>query len=360
MNSKRKKSKSGASDAYSQLASKVVNESLKLKPGETLTVETWNRGLPFAKQVVMEARKIGAIPLMIVEDEEAYVFGIKNSPKDAVGKMGKHEYAMLSGTDAYVFIPGPPVGIYNPMLTKEEASYATGYNPSWYEAADKAKLRGARVTFGYVGKDLAKLLGKKYEEIIMHQVKSSLVDFAALTTMGMALVENLPDDGHATLSTNGVKLGFTLKGEVVVEDGIIDDRDVSSGNNMGYLPAGMIEKEVDPASVNGAVNISDSITKLGLVSGATLHFEGGKMTRWTGPKKAIDKLDQLIGLMPESNRAIKFITIGFNPEMKFGYAQDRFVSGSIGIGGFGFTGILRKSTLAVNGKTLTDKGKIMI
>src|SRR5208283_2124710 len=93
------------SDLYSQVAKKVVDESLRLKQGETVTIETWTNGLPFARQVVMEARRKGAIPLVIYEDEKAYVDGIKNMPKEAIGKMGRHEFSLLSGSDAYIFIP---------------------------------------------------------------------------------------------------------------------------------------------------------------------------------------------------------------------------------------------------------------
>jgi hypothetical protein len=100
-------SRSSADDLYRKVARKILVESLSVKKGESVTVETWNNGLPFARQVVLEARKMGAIPLTIFEDEDTYVEGVHKTPKDVLGKMGKQEYKLLSGTDAYVFIPGP-------------------------------------------------------------------------------------------------------------------------------------------------------------------------------------------------------------------------------------------------------------
>lgn len=164
------KSKASSNAAlYSQLAKKIVSDSIHLNQGDSVTVETWNNGLGFAKEVVKEARKVGALPILLLEDEEAYVSALKTTPKESLGKMGKHEYNLLSSTDAYVFIPGPPLGVYIPMVPKEEGSAATSYNSSWYEAAEKAGVRGVRLTFGYVGQDVAKLLGKKRDEIVRRQ-----------------------------------------------------------------------------------------------------------------------------------------------------------------------------------------------
>src|SRR5579871_5760805 len=66
--SSRNARKSSRSKSYEKLANRIVNDSLRLKQGESLTIETWNSGLDFAKEVVKEARKAGAIPLLILED----------------------------------------------------------------------------------------------------------------------------------------------------------------------------------------------------------------------------------------------------------------------------------------------------
>ena len=45
---------------YSKVASKILTESIHLKKGESITIETWNNGQIFAQKIVSEARKIGA------------------------------------------------------------------------------------------------------------------------------------------------------------------------------------------------------------------------------------------------------------------------------------------------------------
>ena len=46
--------------------------------------------------------------------------------------------------------------------------------------------------------------------------------------------------------------------------------------------------------------------------------------------------------------------------MKYGFAQDRFVSGAIGLVGFGFTAIVRRADLSVNGKSILAKGALAV
>jgi len=75
-------------ELYSQVAKKVLKDSLHMKKGETLTVETWNNGLPFAREVVKQARRIGCIPITLLEDEAAFLDGVRNASKESVGLMG--------------------------------------------------------------------------------------------------------------------------------------------------------------------------------------------------------------------------------------------------------------------------------
>ena len=342
---------------YDKVARKVLSETLRLKKGETLTIECWNNGLPFARRLVVEARRMGAIPVVVFEDESAYVEGVKVTPKDVLGSMGKQEYGLLAGSDAYVFIPGPPIGAYSPRLSREEVTDSTKYNRSWYEAAEKAKLRGARLPFGYVGKDYARLIGKRPEEVARHQLRAALADFSSISASGRAVGQALEDGAKATLLTPGARLEFELKGDLEVEDGVVDEGDVAGGYNMTYVPPGYVSKQVDPASANGAVALSPSVTRLGLLKDARLEFEGGRLVRWKsrGSPKVLAELAEAV--QPEK-RALSTVIVGLNPLMRYENGQDRMVSGGIGLGGFGFMGTVRRGSISVAGKALVEKGKL--
>lgn len=342
---------------YDKVARKVISETLRLKKGETLTIESWNNGLPFARRLVVEAKRIGAIPVLVFEDESAYVEGVKVTPKEVLGSMGKHEYGLLAGSDAYVFIPGPPIGAYSPRLSRQEVTDSTKYNRSWYEAAEKAKLRGARLPFGYVGRDYARLIKKRPEEVARHQLRAALGDFAGISASGRAVGQALHDGAHASLVTPGARLELTLLGELEVEDGLVDESDVAGGYNMTYMPPGYVMKEVDPASAKGSVTLAPSMTRLGLLADARLEFDGGRLVRRKSRRSA-KMLDELLEAVTPEKRTLTSVFVGLNPLMRYEYGQDRMVSGAVGLGGFGFVGTVRRGSLSVEGKVLVEKGKL--
>ena len=346
------------SDLEDRVAKKVVSESLHLKKDESVTVETWNNGFELARKFVMEARKIGAHPIMIFEDEDTYVESLKNTPKDSVGKMGRHEYELLAATDAYFFIPNEVLEGYTKRLSPTVVDQSTSYGNSWYEAAEKAKLRGARMSFGFAGKELARILGKKLDDIIIHQLKATLVDFALLHKTGNELEAQLPNNSAGLLESGGSQLELEFEDGTRIEDGIVDERDVSRGYNMAYLPPGMLTKKVRANSVTGKVKLAPTLTWRGVVGDATLEFESGKLVKWTS-RSSEERLASLIEDQPESERKVDQLTLGFNPLVRYGYGEDRFVSGSIGLSALGFTGIIRNGTLRSGQTVLINKGKLV-
>ncbi len=347
-----------ASKTLSKVATKLLTESLGMKKGETVTIETWETGLPLAVEVVKAAREMGCIPVMLYEDEEAYIHGVRKAPKDVLGLMGKHEYGLLTGTDAYVFIPGPPMGAYYKGVSREEYSASTKYNGSWYEAAEKARLRGVRLSFGYVGKDLSNYLGKKTDAVVDAQLEGVFADFGRIRTQGRAIAERLRDGSRATISTKGGELRFRLQGDAEVEDGIVDEQDVASGANVAYLPPGMVTKGVDKSSASGKLRTSPSLTRLGVTGPISLTFEAGALRAWSG--KPASMIEELLKPVKEPDRLLSMLTVGLNDRLGYGAGVDRFVAGSMGIAGYGFVGVVRDGTLEVDGSTLIENGKVTV
>ncbi|MBM3897061.1 MAG: hypothetical protein FJ358_00825 [Thaumarchaeota archaeon] len=341
---------------FDVLAKKILHESLHVQKGETVTVETWNTGLELAKRVILEARKIGATTLLLFEDEDVFVESAKTLPKEHIGMMGGHEFSLLSQTDAYVFIPGPPIAAYTKVITQEERSATTAYNQSWYEAAEKARLRGARLAFGYIGSDIAKLFGKTQKEIMDHQLKASLVDYGKIREHCNRIAGNLADGEDASIESKAGMLNFTLQGDLTVEDGVVDETDIKEGKNMVYIPPGRIRKQIDPKSVNGRVEFSAEIYS-GIVEGIRLEFKEGVLQSYSAKRDA-KLLDALIEKITAEKRQVSFMEVGINPLMRYGYAQDRFVSGAVTLGLPRLAGVFRECTLSVNDKYIVTEGKI--
>jgi leucyl aminopeptidase (aminopeptidase T) len=339
-----------------QVAERVLRESLRLKKGESVTIETWNNGLPFARRALVHSRELGAVPLLIFEDEESYVEGLRMSPKDVVGKMGRHEYALLSKTDAYVFIPGPVLG-GSPKLTREEVVASTRYNRSWYRAAKAARLRGARLTFGYVGEEMARVLQKSLPDIVEHQLKASLADFWKIRANGKKLARLMKPRGEVAVRAEGEALRFRLGREQEIDDAVIDRGDVAAGNNMTNVPPGYYAREIVSNTLSGAVRMRAPLPRLGTVADIRLEFAGGKLKSWENGKSQ-EWLDEFVKKTPEESRTFSAAVVGLNPSMRYGYAQDRLVEGAITLFGM-FQGTTRNGSLEVDGRSLVDEGRIM-
>jgi leucyl aminopeptidase (aminopeptidase T) len=357
----RSKSTDALAKLYSKVASKILIESLNLKKGESIAVETWNNGLDFARQLVIEARKLGAIPLVVLEDEEAYVQGVKTMDKEMLGKMGRHEFGMLSGSDAYVFIPGHPLSSYYGSLSNQERSASIAYNSAWYEAAEKAHLRGVRMSFGYVTKEMAKILGKPQEKIIAHQLKAIVEsDLQSISSVGKQIAQLMQDGATCSISSSdGSKLEFQLRGNADLEDGIIDEADVSRGDNMCYLPPGFVSQKVDPSLASGRVKIS-ATTRVGVIKDATLEFESGRLVRWES-KSSKKALETIVQSIEDDSRKLGTLLIGLNPALKLGYGVDRFVSGSISLNVTSRLGaVVQKGSLSIDDKEIVSAGRLVL
>ncbi len=343
---------------YKQVASKILNESLRVGKGETITVETWNNGVDFARQLLIQARRIGSIPLILLEDEEAYVRGVPVTPEDIRGSMGRHEYSLLSATDAYVFIPGPPSGGFTRKLSGKNYTESIRYNRSWYETAGKAKLRGVRLSFGYVGSYLSRMLGKSVKDIVDFQLRASLVDFKKLKRRATKLGGYFQDGAEARLTSGKTKLTFRLKGELEIQDGVTDKADVSAGNNMSYVPPGFVTKEIDSSSISGAVTISHSVTRLGMINDAVFNLERGRIKKYASHSSA-PTLEAVQEVFRQTGGKVSYLTVGLNPLMRYGYAQDRFVEGALCLN-LGFNAIIRDGDLTIDGERIVHDGKLIV
>ncbi len=340
-----------------KVAKKVLRKSLSVKKGEAVTVESWNNGLEFARVVLSEARAMGCTATLVLEDEEAYVNGVKRSPKNTLGMMGRNEYGMLKGTDAYVFIPGPLLSAYQTRVNPRLMSDSTRYNSSWYDAAKKAKLKGARLTFGYIGEEMAGIMGRTVQQVEERQLSAALVNFEQISSSARRLSSSLNDGSEVSLRAGGSRLEFNLKGETTVEDGVVSPQDKRTGDNMTYVPPGFVSKGVDPTSTSGTLKVSKSVTRLGLLRDAMLTFRDGRLVQWKS-KESMPMLTEIVKAVPEQKRRLTVLNVGINPRMDYLFGQDRMVAGSVTAGGFGFTAVVRGANLTVGGRALVTAGKL--
>jgi len=256
-----------------------------------------------------------------------------------------------------VFIPGPVLG-GSPKLSREEVVAYTRYNSSWYKAAKSAGLRGVRLTFGYAGEEMARVLRKSLPDIVEHQLKASLVDFRKIRRMGMRLARQMERGAKVVVRAESEELNFELGKEEEIDDGMVDRSDVAAGNNMTNIPPGYLAREIAKETVSGAVRLHAPIPRLDTSADLRLEFARGRLKAWKSEENQ-EWLDALVRMLPEERRTFSDILVGLNPSMNYGYAQDRLVEGAITLSGM-FQGTTRKGSLEVNGRLLVEQGKLVV
>lgn len=358
---------------YAALAKNVVRRSLRVRPGESVIVECWNHGLDAAKDIVYELRSAGARPLWILEDEETYWRGVETLPRTKLGRVSASEWAALSEADGYVFLPGPAdIARYRKDLPRSAA--ATAYNSEWYRRARKARLRGVRVLLGYVTRERAAAYGFDYAAWRSMMLDASSVDPAAIARKGRRVAEILSRAADVEItSPNGTRLTLALKGRPArTDDGIVDEEDLRRGENMTNVPPGSAYVVPDEGSAEGTVVADTPEPYLGMLArGVRMEFRGGRAA-WT-VEAGGEHLRETFARAKGPKDRIGGISIGLNPNARYGFLQDDLVSGNVLVwigdntesGGrnrtdFSLSARLTRATLRVGRKTLVDAGRLAV
>src|SRR5271170_7341176 len=90
------------------VARALVGSALGLRRGEHLIVVSWSHTLPWATAVVEEARRLGAMPLLLLEDEATFWRSLE-APRTvrAWSRIPSTVRAAVHRADAVVLFPGP-------------------------------------------------------------------------------------------------------------------------------------------------------------------------------------------------------------------------------------------------------------
>jgi aminopeptidase len=315
---------------YEALAKNVVRRTLRIQPKENVIVESWNHGLPIAKEIVYQVRAAGARPMFLFEDEETYWRSIKTLPESKLGQVGSHEWKAISEADGYVFIPGP-ADITKVREAGKKYSAATAYNDEWYRRAKRNRLRGARIGLGYVTEPRARAYGFDLAEWQSMMLDASSVDGRELVRVGRKVKGLLSKKGRLEIThPNGTQFTCDLAGRPAgIEDGIVTKEDLDQGENMANLPAGEAFVVPDERSGDGTIVFDRPIAWLGRwIRDVRVAFDGGKLAKFSASENEdFIRSDWKEAKGPKD--LLGYIDIGLNPKARSGFLQDAIVAGNV-------------------------------
>ncbi len=359
------------------LARRLLGEALKVRSGETVTIETWNHTLPYASACVVEARLRGARPLLLLEEESAFWRSLDgNGRSGKAPTIGAHELAALARTDAYIFFPGPAERPRYVALPPSTRAALGRENSTWLALAKRSKVRAVRCALGYASEPQAAYWGVSATTWRGQLLRAALEpDLGALVRDGKRARDLLKRGKVLRItSANGTDLSMRLKGRApVTDDGVVSPDDQARGFVVTTAPPGNVVVAVDERSAEGIVIGSrPSYLSTGRVDGGQWEIHAGHLTNaWF--TEGHTGFEEQFRAAPRGRDVIGLIAIGLNPSLAPGTPQvEDQEAGAVTVAVGGNTGyggsnrcpylawiVVGEATVAVDGKPLLDRGKLL-
>jgi len=359
------------------VARALIGSALRLRPGEQVAVLTWTHTLPWAAACVAEARRRGARPFLVLEDEAAFWQSVESAPSPRRWSgLGSAVVAAIARSDALLYFPGPadrarwralPPSLQDPLL---------GSDDEWLARTRRAGNRAIRCLLGYVSEPEAERWG-----VPAAMWRSQLIrgitepDYDVLARDARRLAALLARGRTLRLTAaNGTDVTLRLRGRTPwIDDGVIDREDKRRGRSLSASPAGSIVVAVDEGSAEGTlVGNRPSFLPSGRVAGAQWEIESGRLRNYWYTEGA-PTFEAEFGAAPRGREVVGLFALGLNPSLPGGVprAEDEEAgAATLAIGGNTLYGgrhrcrylswiTVGEATVTVDGHPLADRGKLL-
>lgn len=359
------------------VARALIGNALSLKRGEHVVVATWNHTLAWATSCVAEARRVGARPMLLLEDEGAFWKSLDLAPSArGWSSLTTPVRAALRHADALVYFPGPadrprlhalPPHLLEPFLGTDE---------EWLRRARAQRLRGVRCLLGYASDAQAEhwgVPGATWRSQLIRGITQ--VDYRALRLRATRVARLLRGgrELHVT-AANGTDVRLRLRGRTPwVDDGAVDAEDLRRGRNLSAAPGGSVVVAVDERSTEGtAVANRPSYLSAGRAEGAQWEIESGRLRNYWYTDGG-ESFESEFSTAPRGRETLALFAVGLNPALAPGVPQAEdeeegtvtlAVGGNTTYGGRNRCRYLAwitigEATVAVDGTPLSDRGQVL-
>jgi leucyl aminopeptidase (aminopeptidase T) len=363
------------SDPNELLARRVLADNLHVRKGESVLIESWTHTLPYARAFVREARRLGARPTVLYEDDTAWWDAVNAVYPGGLPCLSEFENSALYGSDVYIYFWGPedrPLGAKLPDKVQEKV---TGFNEEWYRVAHKAGVRGVRMTLGQATDAAARLYGLNGPKWRAQMVNAGGVDAKSLLRKGRKIADRLESGKEIRIRhSNGTDLTIQLgKVHTRIDTGLLDA--AAMARQYGMLannPSGQVLAAIDAGAAEGTV-----VTNRPVFPGYD-RFEdirwtlsGGHLTsRSYGAGGAL--FEREFKKAPIGRDELGLLSIGLNPEstrlppaedteegvVLLGVGANGFVGGKIRIPFLAYA-LLGGATVEVDGTPIARAGRVL-
>ncbi|MCI4349483.1 MAG: hypothetical protein L3J93_04635 [Thermoplasmata archaeon] len=326
---------------------------------------------------MLEARRLGARPLLLLEDEASYWAAVERMPAALrASRPGEHEWAAIAKADALLYFPGPANRSKMHALPGALQRTILEHNPEWLRRMRSARVRAARSVLGYASESQAAFWNTPLDEWRRALERGTVhADLKAIAATALRIASRLKRGRLLRITaSNGTDVTLRLRRrQPVVDDGVVTPSDVNSGRNLTVSPPGTVVVAIDEKGAAGtAVANRPSFLTDGRSEGGEWEMTGGRLlqSRYTAGQAEFDRSFQEA---PAGRNVVSIFALGLNPALGPGVPQvEDQESGAVtlGLGGNDAYGganrcpfvswiVIGDASVALDGKPLCDRGQLL-
>jgi len=267
------------------VARALIGSALAVRRGEHVVIVTWNHTLPWAAACVAEARRLGAHPILLLEDESAFWKSLDLAPTSrSWSGLTAPVKAALRQADALVYFPGPADRPRLHALPAHQLGPFLSADDEWMRRARADRVRGVRCLLGYASDAQAEhwgVPGAMWRSQLIRGITE--VDYDALRKRTQRAARLLSHGRELRITAaDGTDVRVRLLGRSPwADDGVTDPEDVRRGRALSAAPGGSIVVAVDERSAEGtAVANRPSYLSPGRVEGGQWEIESGRLRNY--------------------------------------------------------------------------------
>lgn len=268
---------------FASISTKVVNQSLQVKPGETVLITGTPAEIPLMEALYVEVSKAGGKPYVQLILPEAQKKALMETPNDYLKMPSTFDLIQARSVDCFINTGSTQ----NPQLyadvPEEKLAASRSGNYVLQDAMTLPRFRMVSIgqTGGIPTETFAKYKNASYDDMLNMFWKSVDADYEKLRMDGESIRARFAGNAEVKMTTSqGTNLTFRLsKVPPRVNSGLsFNNNPTPIGMTAAWLPAGEVYAPVEPGSANGVLVVPEIDIRGQSVKNLKLRFAHGRIT----------------------------------------------------------------------------------
>ncbi len=194
-----------------KLAANLINYSCELKMNEKVLIEVVGLETSLVKELIREAYRVGAIPLVTIKDSEVNRALYMECSVEQLEMMARYEGARMEEMDAYIGIRSG--GNSSELSDVPAEKMQLFMKHVWEKVHGRVRVPDTKwVVLRYPGPSMAQLAGMSTEAFADHYFKVCNLDYSKMSKAMDPLVELMNRTDRVRIRGRGTELSFSIAG----------------------------------------------------------------------------------------------------------------------------------------------------